>query len=51
MANIGLGTCLVHVDDSFADLHVAPAVAVTSSQFNFVRLPIVDLAPICLFSI
>jgi len=31
MANIGLGTSLVHVDDSFADHHVAPAIALTST--------------------
>lgn len=30
--NMGLGTSLVHLDDAFADLHVAPAIAVTSSQ-------------------
>lgn len=32
MLNIGLGTSVVHIDDAFADLHVAPAIAVTSSQ-------------------
>ena len=34
MADIGLGTSLIHVDDVFADLHVAPAIAVTSSEYK-----------------
>lgn len=51
MANIGVGTSLVHVDDSWADLHVAPAIAVTSSEFNSLGLHFVGLIPIFFFSI
>ena len=31
--NIGLGTSLLHLDDEFSDAPVAPAIAVSTSQF------------------